>query len=121
MINAKEVKKGNYVIHEGEPYIISSIFTTAEEIRLTLQSLFSDDSKELILMDDMGLEEADITRKTASVLFKKKGKLEIMDSYNFAVYDVSADKEMFENAVEGDMVTYIKFRDSVRILELRKD
>ena len=119
-MNAKNLKKGNYVIHEGSPYFISSVSIENNAVKVILHALFSEEIKNLVLDFNEGFEEADVARKTASILFKKKGKLEIMDSYDFLVHKVEVDKEMFENAVEGDMVTYIKFNESVRILELRK-
>ena len=121
MINAKDIKKGNYIIHKGNPYVINDISIENNEINVALQSLFSDAVLNLTLNPNQGLEEADISRKTASVLFKKRGKLEIMDSHDFTVHKVNAGKEMFETAVEGDQVTYIKFNESVKILELRKN
>ena len=120
MINAREIKKGNYVIHEDEPYIVNQFSIEQGRIKVMLQSLFADMSKTIVLDVNQGLEEADVTRKTASVLFKKRGNLEIMDSYDFAVHKVKVGKELFENAVEGDMVIYIKFNELVKILELRK-
>ena len=121
MINAKEIKKGNYVIHEAEPFIVDNFSIEENNVKVTLQSLFSNTVKEIMLSLNEGLEEANISRKTASVLFKKKGNLEIMDSYDFMVHQVKVDKDMFGTAVEGDQVTYIKFNDSVKILELRKN
>jgi translation elongation factor P/translation initiation factor 5A len=121
MINAREIKKGNYVLHEGEPYIVDSFSFDKDKINITLQPIFSNDAKSVALNINQGLEEADISRKTASVLFKKRGNLEIMDSYDFSVHKVEVAKDMFESAVEGDQVTYIKFNDLVKILELRKN
>ena len=121
MINAREIKKGNYVLHDGEAYVVNDFSSETDKVKVFLQSIFSNNIKEVILNLDQGLEEADISRKTASVLFKKGGKLEIMDSYDFIVHKVNVDKQVFETAVEGDQVTYIKFNDSVKILELRKN
>lgn len=121
MINAKEIKKGNYVIHEGEPHIVNDFSIEEGKINIELQCLFSEDVKNIVLDMTQGLEEANIARKCASVLFKKKGKLEIMDAYDFSVHEVDVDEELFNNSVEGDKVTYIKFNDNVRILELRKN
>ena len=121
MIHAGEIKKGNYVIHEEEPHIVDTFSIEENNVKVTLKSLFSDTVKEVMLSLNECLEEANIARKTASVLFKKKGKLEIMDSYDFMVHKVKVDKNMFGTAVEGDQVTYIKFNDSVKILELRKN
>ena len=121
MINAKELKKGNYVIHEGEPHIVNDFSIDGNNINVVLQCLFSEDIKNIVLDITQGLEEANIARKTASVLFKKRGKLEIMDSYDFSVHTVDVDKGTFSNAVEGDQVTYIKFQELVKILELRKN
>ena len=121
MINARELKKGNYVIHKGEPYIVNGFSIDGDSVNVALQCLFSEDVKNITLDITQGLEEANIARKTASVLFKKKGKLEIMDSYDFSVHKVDVDKDTFSNAVEGDQVTYIKFQELVKILELRKN
>lgn len=119
-MNSKEIKKGNYVMHKGEVYIVQDYSAENDRIKVNLQPLFKQNPKSVVIKLNESLEEADIRRKTASVLFKKQGNLEIMDSYDFTTHLVEVDPETHENAVEGDMVTYIKFNENIRILELRK-
>lgn len=111
MNQISNLRVGSYVIHEGEPALISSI---SENIQI--RTLFS--NKILELPTNQALEEAEIDRKCASILTKNKNKIEILDNSNFETYQAEADPDLSDQLDEGDRVTYLKFKDKVKIIEI---
>ena len=71
MVDVKNLKKGTYVVHENEPCIIKSIEflpnITNPIIKLELEGVFSAKSYEKQLAMHDQLEEAELTRKCATV------------------------------------------------------
>ncbi len=123
MINIKKLKKGNYVLYENEPCIVKDIMIIASsgtKPKIILSSLFSEKEFEITADLDGELREADITRRCATVISKKKDKLEIIDSATFDTFQAEIDDTLLDQADENDEVTYIKFNDSTKVLELRK-
>ena len=120
MLCAKEIKRGTYVMHKGAAYVINDVSIEGDCFVLKLDSLFSSDSVELSVGIDSCLEEADVRRKCGSLLFKKKGKAEILDTETFEQLNAEIDEDLFEKASEGDQITYIRFGDSAKVVEIRK-
>ena len=110
-MNIHNLRVGSYVIHEGEPALISSI---ADNIKL--KTLFS--NKILEIPQNNNLKEAEIDRKCASILSKKQDKIEIMDSSSFQTHQAEADPDLIDKLDEGDRVTYLKFNNKVKIIEI---
>ncbi|MBD3249896.1 hypothetical protein GF336_07655 [Candidatus Woesearchaeota archaeon] len=123
MINTKNLKKGNYILYENEPCIVKNIDITASSdanAKIILSSLFSGKEFEIDVSLNKELREADLTRRCATIISKKKERLEIMDSATFDTFEAEIDNTLLEQADENDEVTYIKFNDSTKVLELRK-
>ena len=66
------------------------------------------------------IEDEELIRRCATVLSKKKDKLEIMDLTSFESFKAVIDEELLEQAELNDQVTYVKSGDYVKILEIRK-
>ena len=111
MTQTNNLRVGSYVIHKGEPALINLI---ADNVKI--KTIFS--NKVLDLPLDQNFEEAEIDRKCASVLSKKKDKIEILDNSNFETYQAEIDPELLDLLDEGDRVTYLKFKDRIKIIEI---
>lgn len=126
MVNIKKLKKGNYVVHNGEPCIIKDlqfvVYSTHShtKAKITLQGLFSGKITETSLPLHEQMQEADIIRKCATIISKSEDKLQIMDTVSFETIDADIDKDLLEKANENDQVTYIQFENIAKILEIRK-
>lgn len=126
MVDLKKLKKGNYVIWEGEPCIIKElefvVYSTHShtKAKIELQGMFSGKLISTSLPLHEQLQEADITRKCATLISKTKSKLQIMDAVTFETIDADADEELFEQASENDQVTYVQFDKIAKVIEIRK-
>ncbi len=126
MVDLKKLKKGNYVVWEGEPCMVKDlqfvVYSTHShtKAKIELQGLFSGKfiSTSLPLHEQM--QEADITRKCATIISKAKDKLQIMDAVTFETIDADVDDKLFEEAKENDSVTYVQFGNTSKVLEIRK-
>ena len=120
MVSIKGLKLGNYVVHEGELCEVRHISIAGEDT-IELNGLFSGKSYSLNPDAESQIEEADVIRKCAQIVSKKKQGIEIMDCNNFETFKAKIDESLFDEADVGDQVTYIRFNDSTKILEVRKD
>lgn len=121
MASIKELKIGNYIVNEGEICEVRNISFEGNSFLVELKGLFSGKEYSLNLNADNQIEEADVIRKCAQIVSKKDKGIEIMDCNNFKTFTARIDDSLLSNAEEGDQVTYIRFNDSVKILEVRKD
>ena len=126
MVDIKKLKKGNYVIWDGEPCIIRNlefvVYSTHShtKAKIELQGLFSGKLISTSLPLHEQLQEADIIRKCATIISKAKGKLQIMDAVSFETIDADVNNELLESATENDQVTYVQFGNTAKVLEIRK-
>jgi len=120
MVAVKELRLGNYVVHEGELCEVKKVLLEEDNIIVELMGLFSGDEYSLNSGAVEHIEEADVIRKCAQIVSKKKRGIEIMDCSNFETIKAKIDDSLFDEADIGDQVTYIRFNDSAKILEIRK-
>ena len=126
MVDIKKLKKGNYVVEEGEPYIIKDlqfvVYGTHShtKAKIVMQSLFSGKIIETSKPLHDQMQEANIIRKCASIISKAEDKLQIMDAVSFETLDADIEKELLEQANENDQVTYIQFGKTSKVIEIRK-
>lgn len=120
MASIKETERGNYVIHEGEPCEVRDIAFESDKAVIRLSGIFSGKDYSLNMGLDDSFRDIDITRKCGHVISKKDNDIEIMDSNSFETFKAAIDKSLFEEAAEGDQVTYIQFNNITKVLEVRK-
>lgn len=109
-----DLKKGIYVTYEGEPWTVEEL----NNDKFMLKHIFSDKIIELPINKE--IQEADIIRKCATIISKKKDKVEIIDIDNYNTFDAMISSELLKKANEGDNVTYVKHEDNAKVVELRK-
>ena len=123
MVDVKELKKGNYIVWEGEPCIIKELQidpSAGGQVHLALEGLFSGKSIEAAVALKETFQEAEIIRKCATIITKAKKKLQIMDMVTFETIDAEIDEDLLQQATENDQVTYIRFGKTTKVLEVRK-
>jgi len=119
----KKIKKGNYIVFDGEPCIVKDLqFVVNKDTKanIVLEKLFTGEIIEASMSLHEQLQEADITRKCATIISKTKDKLEIMDMVSFETFESNVNSKLLEQANENDQVTYIEFDKTAKILEIRK-
>jgi translation initiation factor 5A len=124
MKDLKKLKKGKYIIHENEACVIKSIqYLTNKNspvIKLELEGLFSGKHYNSHILTHENIQEANLARKCATIISKRKNEIEIMDVTTFETFKADIDSELLEKAQEGDNVTYVHSEDSAKVLEVRK-
>jgi translation elongation factor P/translation initiation factor 5A len=120
VIDIKSIKRGNCIVWKNEPCFVKDIAFTGNKINIVLECLFSGKSFSESFSLNSNLEEADITRKCGTILAKGKNQLKIMDLVNFETFNASVDKELLAQTEVNDHVTYIKFKDNSKVVEVRK-
>lgn len=119
MIQAKQLKVGEYILHNNEPHIVKELHL-ADTAILILQGLISDNISNLNVPLQQEFEEADIVRRCANVISKSKTAVQIMDAVNFEIFNAKIEPSLLAELVEGDQVTYIKHKDAAKVVEIRK-
>lgn len=126
MVEIKKLKKGNYVVHDGEPHIIKDlqfvVYGTHShtKAKIILQNLFTGKIIETSLPLHEQMQEANIIRKCASIISKEDSKMQIMDAVSFETIDADIESELLKQADENDQVTYIQFGNIAKVIEIRK-
>lgn len=123
MIGVKELKKGSYMMHKGEPALVkfAGLVVTGthchSKMKLDVQGLFSgtNDSFTLSLQDRV--EEVDIKRKHGQVLSASGRQAQVMDMQSYESFDAAVEEGI--EVREGDNVTFIDYKGRARIVDKR--
>lgn len=122
-MEAGNLKKGDYIEIEGEPFRvenIQSVITSRHshaKLKLEAQGMFSDSKKVLSIPHDEGFEKVELIRKHGQLIAKtSEGSCQVMDLRDYSVRDASISKDLIESLNEGDEVTYIEYKGKGRVL-----
>lgn len=125
MVEAGTLKKGDYVVYDGAPYLVvarGGIITGTHshaKTKLEILSIFTGEKRVLTMPDSEDMEIADIIRKHGQLIAKTgEGEGQVMDMRDFSVRDANIPKEL--NIHEGDEITFIEFKGKAQILGLRE-
>ncbi len=125
MTEAKDLRKGAYILHNGEIMQVVRKETVAygthshSKTKLFLRSLLSKGEKDINLMHHDKVEELDITRKAAQVISKMGEAVQIMDSVSYETFDAKIEPETLQEVSEGETVTFIEYNGHAPGLEKR--
>ena len=124
MVEASSLKKGEFVVHSGEPYFVESAKQVVvsrhshSKMKIDLVNLFSGNKKSLSVPNHEEIEKADVTRKHGQLISKNdEGRGQVMDMVDYGTLDAEIKQGVEIN--EGDEVTYIDFKGRAMILEKR--
>jgi translation initiation factor 5A len=127
MVEAGSLKRGDFVLLEGEPFRIDSMQSVVisrhshTKIKMDLTGMFSGAKRSLSLSPHKAMEKVDIKRKHGQLIAKVSDELgQIMDMVDFTIRDARIPKELMEAMKEGDEVTYIEYGNRCLVLEARK-
>jgi translation elongation factor P/translation initiation factor 5A len=124
MIEVKKLKKGDYIIHKSEPWMVKDIVSvvtsthTHTKIKLSITGLFNGMNETFTLPPHERVENIEIIRKHAQVISKTDTKVQILDLKTYETLDANA-YELFDKLKVGDEVTYVEFNNIARIIEIR--
>lgn len=125
MIELKHLRKGNYILHRGEPAVIKEmgIVVTGThshtKTKAVIQGVFSNFTETLIKSSHETVEQLDIIRKKAQLIAKLDNKVQIMDPVSYETLDAEVEEDLFNKLNEGDEVTYINFNNRSKVIEKR--
>ncbi|MBU0628609.1 MAG: hypothetical protein KKC75_05435 [Nanoarchaeota archaeon] len=125
MVQAKELKPGNYIRINKEilkvirKEVVACGTHSHSKTKLFVQGLMSKGEKNFNFAHGDNLEVVEIMKKEGQVISKMPDKVQIMDVISFETIDADADRELLESLNEGDSVTFISFEGNTRVMEKR--
>ena len=123
MKGVKELQKGNYILHRGEPYrVLRKENITAgthmhTKVKVTVQGLFSGRTEVLTLPPHTGVDDLEIIHKNGQIISKEP--LQLMDLVSYETFNATAPEGILEKLNEGEEVTFVEFNGIVRVMEKR--
>jgi translation elongation factor P/translation initiation factor 5A len=124
MVEASSLKRGDFVVQDGEPFFVEKAQAVViskhshTKMKIDLTNLFSGDKRTLSAPNHEDIEKADVIRKHGQFISKTEGNRgQVMDMVEYGVLDAEIKDGVELN--EGDEVTYIDFKGRAMILEKR--
>lgn len=121
------LKKGNYIVYQEEPFIVEELnfesFNPVSGLKanILLRGIFSDKVVEKAVSMNEEFKEAELSRRCGTIISKQEEKVEVIDLISFETIKVDINKQLLEEADENDQVTYLKCGNSTRVVEVRKE
>ena len=120
---ARELKKGDYLIHRNEPCRVQRVENVAysthshTKLKIEVESAISRFKDILTLFPHTSVEDADIIRKKGQLI--SKNPVQVMDLVSFETFNAEVPGEGADEISEGDEVTFIEFGGKAIVLEKR--
>ncbi|RLE42534.1 hypothetical protein DRJ19_03970 [Candidatus Woesearchaeota archaeon] len=122
MVKLKDIKRGYYIVHSDEPCIVKNVQSKGNSVILLVEGIFSGKQYKLNEPHD---KEVDVSfkRGVAQLIELKKKHAVIIDDQTYDSYEAEFDSNMLKenDAKVGDQVIYIKYKDRVKIVDVRKE
>ena len=125
MLEVKKLKKGNYILHKGEPYMVKEVQSvvtgthTHTKVKVSVHGLFSGVNESFTVPPHEHVDELSIIRKHGQVISKNEDKIQIMDMFSYDTLDADYHPDLVGSLEEGDEITYVDFGGSAFIVEKR--
>ncbi len=112
-MQAKDIKNGNVVVHDGSPVLIQSVTVQTPSARgaATLykfrgKNLLTKQKTDITLKGDQGLDEADFQKRGVNLMYTDATHMHLMDQadynqYSVALEDVAEEKQYITEGLEG--------------------
>ncbi|MFH1072541.1 MAG: hypothetical protein V1743_03880 [Nanoarchaeota archaeon] len=129
-MEAREVKRKDYVIHNKEPCMVlaNQIVVCGthshSKNRLELQGMFSAKSYELTLGQHDHVEGFQFERRKAQIIAKQEESWQIMDLLSYETFEGKPNKEnldVLSQLSEGDKVLFLNYNGTIIILDKAKE
>lgn len=122
MKGVKELKRGDWVIHKGEPYRVERKEVVVigthchSKTRIELISLYGKKDSVLKKPGD-AMEDVNIIRKRGQIISKTDKDVQVMDLVSYETLAAEIDESLLNEISEGDDVSFAEFLGKVRVLE----
>jgi translation initiation factor 5A len=127
MVDAGSLRRGDFVLLDGEPYRIDSTQSVVisrhshTKIKMDLTGVFSGSKRSLSLSPHKGMEKVEIKRKHGQLIAKiSEETVQVMDLVDYTVCEARVPRELMNRMKEGDELTYIEYGGRVQVLEVRE-
>lgn len=123
MMEIKQLKKGSYIMHKGEPALIKTMGLVVTgthshgKMKLEVQGLFSRTNDSFTLPLHERVEEVEIIRKLGQLLSMNSNQGQVMDMQSYETFDSEIGEGV--DAGEGDEVTFIEHQGRALVIEKR--
>ena len=122
MVKLKDVKRGYYIVHSNEPCVVKNVEIKGDLIILLAEGIFSGKQYKL---NEHHNKEVDLSfkRGVAQLIELKKKHAVIIDDQTYDSYKAEFDSNLLKenNTKVGDQVIYIKYKDRIKIIDVRKE
>ncbi|BCS91324.1 MAG: translation initiation factor 5A [Candidatus Micrarchaeota archaeon] len=114
IVSAKELKKGGYIVIDGEPCRIVEIDVSspgkhgAAKMRITALSIFTGSKKSIIKPSDADAEVPTVEKKKAQVVSVTNDTAQLMDSDTYEVYELPIPEDLKGSISSGMEVEVIQ-------------
>ena len=102
-MQAKEIKNGSVVVHNGAPYMIENIQVQAPSARgaatlykFRARNLVTKQKGDITLKGTESLDEADFQRRTIKLMFSDASEMHFLDQESYEQYSITLDDIEYE-------------------------
>ena len=120
MVEASSLKRGDFIVHDGEPYFVekSRAVVIAKhshtKMKIDLKNIFTGDKKTLSAPNHEDIEIADIIRKHGQLISKtEEGRGQVMDMVDYGTLDAEIKKPQQTNPKELEEYALIGFGSGI--------
>lgn len=124
MVEASSLKKGDFVVQDGEPYFVEKAQAVVisrhshTKMKIDLVNVFTGEKRALSVPNHEDLEKADVIRKHGQFISKTGDRTgQVMDMKDYGVLEAEIKEGLDIN--EGDEITYIEFKGRAMVIGKR--
>lgn len=125
LVNATELRHGNYAIIENAPCVIKSVDISktgkhgASKCRIEAIGIVDEKKRIVVMPGSDRVEIPLIEKRKAQILSinKQNAEANVMDLENFETLDIKVSSDLLENLKENDQVEYWNIEGGQRIIK----
>jgi translation initiation factor 5A len=124
MVEASSLKKGDFVVQDGEPYLVEKAQAVVvsrhshTKMKIDLVNVFTGEKRTLSVPNHEDLEKVDVIRKHGQFISKTGDRTgQVMDMKDYGVLEAEIKEGLDIN--EGDEITYIEFKGRAMVIGKR--
>lgn len=117
--------KGRCILINDRPYRIidtKSVVISKHshtKTKLDLEDVFSGEKTMKSMSPHDNVKEIDIPRKRGQLISKLENAVQVMDMVSYNIFDAQIAKELLNDIIEGDMVTFVEYNGAARVIDKR--
>ena len=112
-IKAGQVKEGNYVVHNGEVYLVRGIEKSKTgkhghaKCRMKIENIFTGSKTEISIPGDTKMQSPIIDKRNAQVISLSGDSVQLMDLETYETFEAALpDEEITSQMAEGSEIEY---------------